>query len=60
MPEFRPEYPGDTPNRKWVRDRMASKGIGVDYADVILHMPAVHVRWLFGAIVSAEWPEARF
>jgi hypothetical protein len=27
---FAPEYDGDTPNRKWVRDKLAEKGVHLD------------------------------
>lgn len=54
--EFQPEYPGDTPNRKYVRDLMAARGIHVTYADVILRMSARHIKWHFERIMDAEFP----
>lgn len=60
--EFKPEYPGDNPNRKWVRDNLRRKGASVDYGDVILRMSSAHVRWLFGQMVTANtaWPGAQY
>lgn len=54
---FTPEYPGDTPNRKWVRDKAAEKGIKVDPRDVIKEAPDSLVRWLFKQIMQVEYPE---
>lgn len=60
MSEFKPEYPGDTPNRKWVRDKIEEKGIRVDTTESIMRLPSQTVKLLFGVIITAEWPRARY
>ena len=55
-PEFQPEYNGDNPNRKWIRDKMEERGIHLNYTDVILHMSPAHIKWVFGKIMDAEFP----
>lgn len=56
MDDFKPLYPGDNPNRAWVRDAVERKGIKVDYRDVIMHASAAHIRWLFKQIIRVEFP----
>lgn len=54
--DFKSAYPGDNPNRAWVRDAMERKGIKVDYRDVILRHSAAHVRWLFETMMRENAP----
>lgn len=53
--KFEPEYPGDTPNRKWVRDKLAEKRITVDTIAVIKAMTEREIVWLFDHIVQHSY-----
>lgn len=55
--EFTPEYPGDNPNRKWVRDKAAQKGIRLNYTDLVLRLPNAQITWLFSRIIFREFGE---
>ena len=49
---FKPEYEGDTPNRQWVRKRLASKGTPTDLTGVVKVLPDAHILWIFNGIIK--------
>ncbi len=66
MADFIPEYPGDNPNRKYVRDKEKEKGIfeevekealrrliyrGLDSEDT-----RAYINVTFAQIMAAHWP----
>jgi hypothetical protein len=53
--KFEPEYQGDTPNRKWVRDKLEEKGTPTDITSIIKVLPEQHIQWIFDRIVQHSY-----
>jgi len=54
---FKPEYEGDNPNRKWVRDKLAERGTPADTCAIVLVLPKAQIDWLFDRIVQHSYYE---
>lgn len=52
MNDFIPEYPGDTPNRQWVRDKCRERGYPTDLVEVAKKMPQSYIDRLFWKAVN--------
>jgi hypothetical protein len=48
---FTPEYAGDNPNRKWVRDTLVRKGMQISDLDAGLRL-MLHTKRLLDTIVK--------
>jgi len=51
---FVPEYPGDTPNRKWVRDKCRARGYDTDLVEIVKVLPQAQIDWLFWKAVGDQ------
>lgn len=58
MPEFTPEYPGDNPNRAWVRSKHEEKGLKVDQRKIVMLLPKRSIDILFHCMMRKEFPGA--
>ena len=53
--KFEPEYPGDTPNRRWVRRKLNEREVPIDEIAVIKCLPDRHIRWMFDELIQHSY-----
>lgn len=55
--EFIPEYPGDNPNRKWVRDAVERHNLTREVAVLAVKaLPPEAIRIMFNSIMARPFP----
>lgn len=54
---FVPDFPGDNPNRQWVRRLAEEKGIKIDQREVVMLLPKGSINILFHCMMRKEFPD---